>query len=142
MLEHKSLALAVCAGLPPFKSCVSVRARPQWCHVEAYGRAAGATPGGRPTPQDLARFAQVSPIAHAANVTAPLLMLLGACDRRVPLDDGKQYLAAVRARGAGAPATRLLVFPQDSHALDKPQTEFEQWLNVVCWLDKHLGAAA
>lgn len=97
-----------------------------------------ARAGGRPAPEDLARFAAVSPIAHAGAVTAPVLMMLGACDRRVPLDDGKQYMAAVRRRGQGAPETRTVVFPQDSHSLDKPQTEFEQWITALWWMDRHV----
>lgn len=27
------------------------------------------------------------------------------------------------------------MFPEDTHALDKPQTEFEQWINVA-WMLK------
>ena len=36
----------------------------------------------RPTAEDLEHFRSVSPIAHAEKVTAPLLFLLGAKDRR------------------------------------------------------------
>lgn len=61
--------------------------------------------------------------------------MLGAKDRRVPLDDGRRYTDAVRARGV---PTRTLVFPNDTHALDKPQTEFEQWLNLAWWLGQHV----
>jgi acylaminoacyl-peptidase len=66
-------------------------------------------------------------------------MMLGACDRRVPLDDGKRYLEALRKR-TDAPPARLIVFPQDAHALDKPQTEYEQWLTALWWLDTYVKA--
>jgi hypothetical protein len=89
-----------------------------------------------PTPEDLAHFAASSPIAHAHKVTAPLAFMLGAKDRRVPLDDGRRYVDAVRAKGV---PTRVLVFPNDTHALDKPATEFEQWLNLAWWLKQHMG---
>ena len=75
------------------------------------------------------------PLPPAAQVRAPLLFLLGAKDRRVPLDDAKQYINAVRRR-EGAPETRVIVFPEDSHALDRPQTEYEQWLNAAWWLKR------
>jgi acylaminoacyl-peptidase len=61
--------------------------------------------------------------------------MLGAKDRRVPLDDARRYIDAVRARGVD---TRVLVFPNDTHALDKPNTEFEQWLNLAWWLGLHV----
>lgn len=41
-----------------------------------------------PSLEDLARFHAVSPIAHIGNVKAPMVFMLGAKDRRVPLDDG------------------------------------------------------
>jgi acylaminoacyl-peptidase len=65
-----------------------------------------------------------------------MAFMLGAKDRRVPLDDGKRYATALAARGV---ETRVLVFPEDTHALDKPQTEFEQWLNLAWWLRRHMG---
>lgn len=54
---------------------------------------------------------------------------------QVPLDDGWRYVDALKTRGVDS---RVLVFPEDSHALDKPQTEVEQWLNIAWWLKLHL----
>jgi acylaminoacyl-peptidase len=65
-----------------------------------------------------------------------MAFMLGAKDRRVPLDDGKRYATALAARGV---ETRVLVFPEDTHALDRPQTDFEQWLNLAWWLRRHMG---
>lgn len=113
---------------------------PDWCFTECWGCDEGQKrASSAPTAEDLQRFASMSPIAHVDSVSAPVLMMLGACDRRVPLDDGKRYLDALRRR-QGAPETRLMVFPQDAHGLDKPQTEFEQWITALWWLDRHMGA--
>ena len=119
----------------------------------------------RPAAEDLERFAAVSPIAHVDRVTAPLLVLLGGKDRRVPLEDASRYLCALRGRrhrlrqqreqrqrdtnggskgeeaaanSPSSPKTRVLVFPNDAHALDAPQTEFEAWLNAAAWLKEHV----
>lgn len=84
-------------------------------------------------------YSRSSSSSSPLQVTAPLLMLLGAKDRRVPPPDGQQYLAALRARGV---TTRCLMFPEDSHALDRPQTEYEQWINSAWWLRTHGAAPA
>lgn len=143
---------------------------PEWAFVEAWGGTTGRRRArARPAPEDLERFAAVSPIAHVDRVEAPLLVLLGGRDRRVPLEDASRYLCALRGRrhrwqqgqqneregckgGAGSgerapppppmppppPRTRVLVFPNDAHALDAPQTEFEAWLNAAAWLKEHV----
>jgi acylaminoacyl-peptidase len=134
---------------------------PEWAFVEAWGGREGRRRArARPDAEDLARFAAVSPIAHVDKVTAPLLVLLGGKDRRVPLEDASRYLCALRGRRAGRsrrengtakkeegeedvlppppPRTRVLVFPNDAHALDAPQTEFEAWLNAAAWLKEHV----
>ncbi len=89
----------------------------------------------RPTIEDLARFKEVSPISVLHQVKAPVLLLLGAKDRRVPLADGQQYGAALRAQGGTA---KIIVFPEDTHALDRPQTEFETMINMISWLQQHI----
>jgi hypothetical protein len=57
---------------------------------------------------------------------------------RVPLVDAKRYVAALRAR-KGAPAARIFVFNEDTHGLDRPQTEFEQWLNTIAFIKERLA---
>lgn len=88
-----------------------------------------------PLPADLQRLFEVSPIKHVHRVVAPMAFMLGSRDRRVPPADAQQYLSALRA--TGRVEVRCINFPDDSHALDRPQTEFEQWQNVVYWLQKH-----
>lgn len=56
---------------------------------------------------------------------------------QVPHVDALQYIAALKAR-ANAPEVKTFVFPEDTHALDKPQTEFEQWINAAHWMKRYV----
>ena len=79
---------------------------PDWCHVEVLGGGAETRAAARmPVPLDtLRRMHDASPIAHVAKVIAPVLMFLGAKDRRVPHADGLAYADALRC----APVATLL----------------------------------
>ncbi|GIL78158.1 hypothetical protein Vretimale_7528 [Volvox reticuliferus] len=117
---------------------------PDWCYVEVLGSEEGRRRASVvPNPADLAAMFAASPVSYVDAVTAPVFLMLGSRDRRVPLLDGLQYLAALRGRDATAvgppPPSRLIVFPEDGHGLDKPQTEFEQWINVMWWLKTYAG---
>ena len=54
----------------------------QHATVAAAAQEGAARMAVKPSPEDLERFEEVSPIAHVAAVTAPLLFMLGARDRR------------------------------------------------------------
>ncbi len=58
-------------------------------------------------------------------------------DRRVAMRDAHQYVSAMKAL-ENPVETRVIVFPNDSHALDSPQTEFEQWINAAWWLKRFI----
>jgi hypothetical protein len=34
--------------------------------------------------------------------------------------------------------TELLMYPEDDHALDRPATEADQFINMKLWFDTHL----
>ena len=34
--------------------------------------------------------------------------------------------------------TRMLMYPEDSHPLDKPATEANHWLNIAAWIQAHM----
>ena len=51
------------------------------------------------------------------------------------MQDAHQYVAALKAQ-PNTVDSRVIVFPNDTHALDKPQTEFEQLINAAWWFKK------
>ena len=77
----------------------------------------------------------MSPIAHVEQVITPTLLLLGAKDRRVPHSQGLEYYHILRSKGVDS---KLLIFPEDNHALDRPLTEAEQWIAVAEWFSNRL----
>lgn len=118
-------------------SMVTVSDIPDWCYVEALG--CGKYDFGAyrpPTAEELRTMWEMSPVKHVKHVKAPTLVALGAKDRRVPQSQGLEWYHALRSQGVEA---RLLVYPDDVHAIDQPASEADQWLNIVAWLTTHLG---
>jgi acylaminoacyl-peptidase len=91
--------------------------------------------GGWSRPEEIERF---NPALHIANWRVPMLVIHGARDYRVPLEQG---IAAHNAARRYRVPTELLVFPDENHWILKPQNSV-QWYQVVeSWMDRWTGEA-
>ncbi|XP_026449241.1 acylamino-acid-releasing enzyme 1-like [Papaver somniferum] len=108
---------------------------PEWCFVEAYGGREGKEYFTEaPSLDHLHVLYNKSPISHLSKVKTPTLLLLGAQDLRVPVSNGLQYARALKENGV---EVKVIVFPIDTHGLDRPQADFESFLNIGVWFNKH-----
>ncbi|EPS67862.1 hypothetical protein M569_06906, partial [Genlisea aurea] len=107
---------------------------PDWCFFEAYGRNGKEMFTEAPSADHISLLHSKSPIAHISKVKTPTLFLLGAQDLRVPVSNGLQYARALKERGV---ETKVIVFPKDVHGIDRPQSDFESFLNIGMWFNKH-----
>jgi dipeptidyl aminopeptidase/acylaminoacyl peptidase len=87
-------------------------------------------------PQD---FAARSPITHVANVTTPLMLVLGDQDYRTPpADGGEQMFRALKYRRI---PTVMVRFPRENHELSRsgePWHRVERLQHIVGWMDQWL----
>ncbi|CAG6021196.1 unnamed protein product [Menidia menidia] len=88
-----------------------------------------------PTAETLASMLEKSPITHAAQIRAPVLLMLGGKDRRVSPHQGLELYKVLKSRGS---PVRLLWFPEDGHSLSRVDTQTDCFLNTVLWLHQHL----
>ncbi|KAM9750956.1 acylamino-acid-releasing enzyme isoform 1-T3 [Menidia menidia] len=88
-----------------------------------------------PTAETLASMLEKSPITHAAQIRAPVLLMLGGKDRRVSPHQGLELYKILKSRGS---PVRLLWFPEDGHSLSRVDTQTDCFLNTVLWLHQHL----
>ncbi len=83
----------------------------------------------------------MSPMARAARVRTPTLIVHGTADLRCPVDQAKQWHTALRERGV---PTRLVLYPDASHLfiLDgKPSHRLDFNRRVVDWVEQYAGDA-
>jgi acylaminoacyl-peptidase len=92
-----------------------------------------------PTVEEMTTMWQKSPIAHVNKVKTPTMVALGMVDLRVPPSQGMEWYHALRSKGV---ATKLLVYPNDCHALNRVATEADHWINIKRWFDKHMEIKA
>ncbi|NXI98734.1 APEH enzyme, partial [Psophia crepitans] len=88
-----------------------------------------------PRAEEVATMLLRSPIAQAAQVRTPVLLCVGARDRRVSPMQALELYRVLRARGV---PVRLLWYPEGGHALASVETEADVFRNCAHWLLRHL----
>ncbi|KAK2898631.1 hypothetical protein Q8A67_010049 [Cirrhinus molitorella] len=89
-----------------------------------------------PTSQSLISMLEKSPIIHAAQIRAPVLLMLGGRDRRVSPHQGLELYRALKSRNT---PVRLLWYSDEGHSLSKVNTQSDCFLNIVLWFKEHLN---
>ncbi len=79
----------------------------------------------------------VSPLTRVEEIRAPLFLIHGANDPRVPLSEAEQIYAALTGRGREC---HLLVYDDEGHGLAKRVNRLDAVPKAVAFLAKHLAA--
>jgi dipeptidyl aminopeptidase/acylaminoacyl peptidase len=86
--------------------------------------------------RDLEFLVEASPITHVDRIRAPLMLVHGANDPRVPLSEAEQIHAALGERGVRAD---LLVYDDEGHGLQKLSNKLDAYPRIVAFIDEILG---
>jgi len=76
-----------------------------------------------------------SPHRYAAQFKTPNLIIHNELDFRVPLDQGLQLFTALQRQGI---PSKLLIFPDEGHWVNKPQNSARWHREVFAWLKEYL----
>ncbi|MCC6824303.1 MAG: S9 family peptidase [Acidobacteria bacterium] len=76
-----------------------------------------------------------SPSRFAKNFDTPTLVTAGEIDYRVPVDQSYQLFTTLQLRNV---PSKLLVFPDEGHWIQKPQNSELWYNNVLNWFNKYL----
>ncbi|NMI01586.1 S9 family peptidase [Pseudonocardia acidicola] len=89
--------------------------------------------------QHRAFLEEASPLARVDDIRAPLVVIHGANDPRVPLSEAEQLTAALRGRGVPC---ELLVYPDEGHGLAKLPNRLDAYQRAIAFLGEALRARA
>jgi dipeptidyl aminopeptidase/acylaminoacyl peptidase len=79
---------------------------------------------------------QASPITHVERMRAPLLIIHGANDPRVPVGEAEQIHKVLEAKGV---RTELLVYADEGHGLARLTNRLDAYPRAADFLDEVLG---
>lgn len=85
--------------------------------------------------RDRAFLERIAPMNRLEAITAPLLVIHGANDPRVPLSEAEQLVAALEARGV---PVEFLVFDDEGHGIVRLQNKMVAYPAVVRFLERYL----
>lgn len=80
-------------------------------------------------------LAEASPLRRADQIRAPLFVIHGENDPRVPVSEARQLVESLARRGVDH---ELLVFPDEGHGLQKLENRLEALPRAVDFLSRHL----
>ena len=78
---------------------------------------------------------QISPIRSVDHITAPLFVVHGANDPRVPVGEAEQIVAALRSRNVPVEYMR---FEDEGHGLVKRLNKLKAYPAIARFLDEHV----
>jgi dipeptidyl aminopeptidase/acylaminoacyl peptidase len=90
--------------------------------------------GNPETEKELLRAA--SPVFHVDRIKAPLMVLQGAKDPRVNVEESNQIVEALRSRGIDVP---YIVKENEGHGFRNEENRFEAYEAMEAFLAKHLN---
>jgi dipeptidyl aminopeptidase/acylaminoacyl peptidase len=79
---------------------------------------------------------EISPLTHVDQITAPLLVIHGANDPRVPLAEAEQIVHSLEARRR---PVDLLTFPNEGHQIVRRENRIEAYARAAAFFATHLG---
>lgn len=84
-------------------------------------------------------FDPVSPLKHADRIVAPVLLMHGEDDERVPISHGKKMLRALQERNK---QVQWLTFEEEGHGLRYVKNQHLYYVTLLDFLAKHVGSAS
>ena len=100
-------------------------------HVEEVLAALEASYDGFPVNQTSVTV----PSGQFERITAPLFVLHGANDPRVPVGEAEQIVAEVDEQGV---PVEKLIFEDEGHGISKRENQIDAYTAVVDFLDEHV----
>ncbi|HSE50182.1 MAG TPA: S9 family peptidase [Terriglobales bacterium] len=83
-------------------------------------------------------YADTSPIKYLGNVRAPLLVLQGENDIRVPKEESDQVVDLLKKQGK---TVEVVYYPHEGHGFAKRENQIDSLRRTVEWFDKYLKGA-
>jgi dipeptidyl aminopeptidase/acylaminoacyl peptidase len=78
---------------------------------------------------------EISPLTHVDKIRAPLFIVQGANDQRVPQPEADQIYEAVKARGI---PVEYALYPDEGHGLVKLSNRINAYTRMIDFLDAHV----
>lgn len=85
--------------------------------------------------KDAKVYADTSPIKYLGNVRAPLLVLQGENDIRVPKEESDQVVDLLKKQGK---IVEVVYYPHEGHGFAKRENQIDSLRRTVEWLDRYL----